>query len=369
MSGRNQLSFLRFQNRFWSDENAFGQGDARSLGSLAALAQYFADFTITPADDQAAAQSAADKAPADKASDASEAAIVFELVADEPTIVFDQDQPAAVNHTITYAPSFVPAVPAHAADPAPSAGQNDQAPAFAGAKPDFSSDAQQDVFAALHAAAAMDHPTIWAMGSIVLHGASRYTLASPDSAVGAGSTLTIDASGLGADKGARFDGSAETDGSFAFLGGAGNDVFTGGAKGDSFTGGLGADQLTGGAGSDTFIYHSASESTGASHDTLVGLNLAQDHIDLAGTVTGVDAGVSGTLSAASFDSNLASALGASALGAGHAALFTANAGDLSGHIFLVVDANGQAGYQGGADYVFDLGTTAPLDAVTAALFI
>jgi hypothetical protein len=367
MSGRNQLSFLRFQSRFWSDENALGQGDARSLGSLAALAQYFADFTITPA----SAEPGADKASAEKAPEASEAAIVFELVADEPTIVFDQDQtqPAATNHTITYAPSFAPAVPAHAADPAPSAGHSDSAPDFAGAKPDFSSDVQQDVFAALHAAAQMDHPTIWAMGSIVLHGASRYTLASPDSAVGAGSTLTIDASGLGADKGARFDGSAETDGSFAFLGGAGNDVFTGGAKADSFTGGAGADQLTGGAGADTFIYHMVSESNGAAHDTLVGLDVAHDHIDLAGTVTGVDAAVSGALSAASFDSNLASALGASALGAGHAALVTANAGDLSGHVFLVVDANGQAGYQGGADYVFDLGTTAPLDPVTTALFI
>src|SRR5205085_2696448 len=234
MSGRNLLSFLRYQSRFWSDENAFAQdgGTDRGLGSLAALAHYFADFTITPVSEPVAE---GDKPAADKAPEATAEAIVFELATDEP--------------------------------------------------------------------------------AIVLHGASRFTLASPDSAVAAGGTLTIDASALGADMAARFDGSAETDGSFIFKGGAGNDIFTGGAKGDSFTGGLGADRLTGGAGADTFVYHSASESNGAAHDTLVGLNAAQDHIDLATAVTGVDAGVSGTLSAASFDSNLASALGASALGA------------------------------------------------------
>ena len=42
------------------------------------------------------------------------------------------------------------------------------------------------------------------------------------------------------------------------------------------------------------------------------------------------------------------------LGAGQAALFTANAGTLSGHVFAVIDVNGQAGYQAGQDLVIEL---------------
>ena len=40
------------------------------------------------------------------------------------------------------------------------------------------------------------------------------------------------------------------------------------------------------------------------------------------------------------------------LGAGQAVWFAPDAGDLAGTIFLVVDANGIAGYQAGEDYVF-----------------
>ena len=51
--------------------------------------------------------------------------------------------------------------------------------------------------------------------------------------------LTFDASALGSGH-AMFDGSAETDGRFAFLGGGGNDFFFGGAGNDRFSGGMGA---------------------------------------------------------------------------------------------------------------------------------
>ena len=37
-----------------------------------------------------------------------------------------------------------------------------------------------------------------------------------------------------------------------------------------------------------------------------------------------------------------------------AALFTATSGTLSGHVFAVIDANGIAGYQAGADLVIEL---------------
>ena len=45
-------------------------------------------------------------------------------------------------------------------------------------------------------------------------------------------------------------------------------------------------------------------------------------------------------------------------GRNKAAYYTPDSGDLAGTIFLVVDANGIAGYQEGEDYVFALsGTT------------
>ena len=56
------------------------------------------------------------------------------------------------------------------------------------------------------------------------------------------------------------------------------------------------------------------------------------------------------MSLASFDADLAAALGG--LGAGQAVWFAPDAGDLAGPIFLIVDANGVAGYQEGEDYVF-----------------
>ena len=42
------------------------------------------------------------------------------------------------------------------------------------------------------------------------------------------------------------------------------------------------------------------------------------------------------------------------LGAGQTALFTANGGTLSGHVFAVIDANGVAGYQAGQDLVIEM---------------
>jgi hypothetical protein len=61
----------------------------------------------------------------------------------------------------------------------------------------------------------------------------------------------------------------------------------------------------------------------------------------------------GTLSTSTFDSNLTSALSGH-LTAHGAILFTPNAGTLSGETFLIVDLNGTAGYQSGADLVIHL---------------
>jgi Ca2+-binding RTX toxin-like protein len=51
----------------------------------------------------------------------------------------------------------------------------------------------------------------------------------------------------------EFDGSAETDGSFRFQGGGGNDIFTGGAQADQFLLNVkGNDVMNGGGGADVF---------------------------------------------------------------------------------------------------------------------
>jgi hypothetical protein len=54
-------------------------------------------------------------------------------------------------------------------------------------------------------------------------------------------------------------------------------------------------------------------------------------------------------------SNLVNAVTAANLAANHAVLFKPNGGNLAGHIFLVVDANGTGGYQSSADFDGDPG--------------
>ena len=200
-----------------------------------------------------------------------------------------------------------------------------------------------------------------------------------DANVAAGQTLSIDATETGTlnyDM-VNIDGSAETDGHFAFKNGFTTDSFIGGALADSFnllhektvtaTGGGGADtfiaakfnsnEITAGF-RDTFVFHAVSESTSVNYDTITNSQGPGDYFQtsgLGGATTGVDAAVTaGTLSTATFDSDLATAVGSGQMAAHHAVLFTANAGTLSGHTFLIVDENGTAGYQASADLVIDV---------------
>jgi hypothetical protein len=121
------------------------------------------------------------------------------------------------------------------------------------------------------------------------------------------------------------------------------------------------DLLTAGASLDTFGFASASASTGPAYDTIAGVNFAHDKFDVTTSingVTGINAAVtSGTLSTTSFNTDLASDLGATKLSADHAVLFTASAGSLAGDTFLVVDLNGTAGYQANSDLVIRLTAT------------
>ena len=185
-------------------------------------------------------------------------------------------------------------------------------------------------------AVVMNATTLINVEKLTLSAGHSYTLTTNNATVASGKTLTIDGSALSAGNVLNFNGAAETNGHFII------------------TGGLGADKLKGGALSDTFVYSSASQSTSTHFDTITAFNYSTDIFDMpgsAGTITGINAAVnSGNLASASFDANMTSAMSGH-LTAHHALLFTPTGGTLSGQMFLVVDLNGVAGYQTGADLV------------------
>ena len=122
------------------------------------------------------------------------------------------------------------------------------------------------------------------------------------------------------------------------------------------------------SGGDTFIFGAAKEfvafaasptSTGPAYDTIANFNFNTDGVSVAGyTPAGIGGAVTtGSLSTATFDSDLANALGAGQLGAGDAVLFTASGGTLAGDTFLVASTNGVAGYTAGDLVVRLTGTT------------
>lgn len=74
-------------------------------------------------------------------------------------------------------------------------------------------------------------------------------------------------------------------------------------------------------------------------------------------VAAIDVAKTGTLCAGSFDTDLGTAL--ATLNTHHVVQFTANAGDLAGWVFEVIDTNGVAGYQAGQGYVIELTHTTP----------
>jgi hypothetical protein len=172
------------------------------------------------------------------------------------------------------------------------------------------------------------------------------------------------------------DDSADTNGTIdavitsgTMIGGSGDDIFVSNGGIGTMTGNGGADQMT--LSNDnqySIIYHAASDSTGTGFDTMTGFNTSFDKFDTPNTITGVDATVtSGALNTASFDTDLAAAVGAGQLAANHAVEFTPTSGDYTGDTFLIVDLNGTAGYQAGHDLVIEIvGLTGTL---TTANFI
>ncbi|HEY1710932.1 MAG TPA: calcium-binding protein [Rhizomicrobium sp.] len=151
------------------------------------------------------------------------------------------------------------------------------------------------------------------------------------------------------------DAFATRDGNDLLSGGDGNDTLDGRSGNDTLIGGAGADLLNGGPGDDAFVYQMVADSTGATHDTIAQFDARYDHFAMPAPVSAIDPSVaSGSLSVSTFDTDLAATIGAAQLGAGHAVLFTPDSGDLKGDVFLIIDANGTAGYQAGADFVIQL---------------
>jgi hypothetical protein len=164
------------------------------------------------------------------------------------------------------------------------------------------------------------------------------------------------------------NGSAAT-GKLVFDGGAATDNFTGGSGVNIFNTGSGVETLTGGGSHDHFIFSSVANSTGPTFDTIDRFNALNDHFVLGTQITGIDPAVTtGSLSASTFNADLTADLGPSQLAADHAVLFTANAGTYAGDTFLVIDMNGQAGYQAGQDIVIELNNATHLSSLSAGNF-
>ena len=203
---------------------------------------------------------------------------------------------------------------------------------------------------------------------VLLHGPSgtpnHFNITSGDVFVGAGATKII--FGVQVETAITFDGSGEHDGAFRIYGGTGNDTFTGSDGNDWIFGGYGGDAMTGGAGADTFFYDDVSQSTSPGFDRLVGFDANVDRIDLPFIVGTFAVSISGTLNSASMDMTFASTFGG--LPYHQAAQFTATGGDMAGRTFLVVDADGNAGYQAGSDYVIEI-VSPPTPVDNPAIFI
>jgi len=176
-----------------------------------------------------------------------------------------------------------------------------------------------------------------------------YDLTTTDAVVATGATLAVDGSMLSAGDVLRFNGAQETDAAFRI------------------TGGLGADDLTGGALADVFVYRDLTHSTSVHYDVLHQFDFDTDKLDIIRKVKAIDGAITtGTLDAGSFDALLSAAL-AGHLGKHHAIQFTPDAGTLAGHTFLIVDSNGVAGYQAGADLVIE--TANATGSLTTTTFI
>jgi len=200
--------------------------------------------------------------------------------------------------------------------------------------------------------------TITNIQEIDVDAGHSYNLTLAAGNVSSGETVQVNGGNLSATDSLVFDASKVTTGTLEIYGGAGNDTLKGGGGANQFVGGGGADVMTCGSGTNNFQYYAVSDSTSTAHDTIIGFNALVDTFSTyaeTGTPAAIDAAVTrGALSSAHFDTDLTHAIGASQLHANDAVLFTPTTGNLAGYSFLVIDENGTAGYQAGADLVIEL---------------
>jgi hypothetical protein len=178
-----------------------------------------------------------------------------------------------------------------------------------------------------------DSQTLSGVERLSFKAGGHYAVTTDDGNVDSGQQLQLRAGGLVAGDTLVFDGSAEQDGSFKLYGGAGNTTFTGGKKGDS---------IVAGSGKETIHYTTAEQSTlgagyGSGYDTVAGFDGATDKFLVAG-FTAFDGTTNIALSKASLNDSLTTA--AATLAAGHAAIFHATSGNLTGTDFLAVNTGG-----------------------------
>lgn len=201
--------------------------------------------------------------------------------------------------------------------------------------------------------------------------AKDYKFITNDGNVAAGAVLGVYGFQIPSGNFLYWDGSAETDGTFDLHGGAGADTLIGGAGDDTIAGGAGNNTMRGGGGadditcqfdSDTLVYGGGSDSASTNYDTVHSFNADADKIQSGAgyTIEGVNGG-GGSLSVATFDTDMASAVD-QGVRFHSACVVTATGGDLSGHVFLVIDSNDSDSYTGGADLVIDItGYTGTID--------
>ncbi|HEY2069728.1 MAG TPA: VCBS domain-containing protein [Rhizomicrobium sp.] len=140
--------------------------------------------------------------------------------------------------------------------------------------------------------------TLTSVELINLGAGFNYNITTNDATVASGQTLSVHGGNLGSGNSLTFDGSAETDGKFAFFLGAGDDNVTGGAGNDTFDLSLGGhDTANGGAGDDTFTMLGAF----TAGDAINGGTGTNDTLVLNGDYTGGNAVVMGATTITNID--------------------------------------------------------------------
>ena len=179
-------------------------------------------------------------------------------------------------------------------------------------------------------------------------------------------TLSANIENLNLSGASNIDGNGNT-GANIVNGNAGNNILRGYEGADTLNGGGGNDILLGGSAGDRLNpgddavkdiirFSAVGDSTGSQRDIVTGLDLTnEDKLDFTVVPTAIAFVGAGTLNLATINANLAAAVD-TALAVNGAVLFDPTAGDMNvaGHLFIVVDANGDGVYKPNQDYVVQL---------------